>query len=80
MQQATKCYRCGDENLQPGMLSSTGRVSFRPDHARFMVWHTADVEVEAAICMKCGATSLTGDVEKMRALTAKQKAAAATAP
>lgn len=80
MQQATKCYRCGDENLQHGMLTSTGRVGFRPDRARFMVWHTADVDVEAAICMKCGAIALTGDVEKMRALTEKSKAATASTP
>ncbi len=55
-------------------------MGFRPDHTRFLVWHTADIEVKAAICMNCGAVNLTADVEKTRAILDTAAQAAAPAP
>ena len=73
MANSGKCHRCGGDDLQQGVLNSTGRVGFRPSHARFMVLRTADVEVKAELCMRCGAVRLTGDVEKMKALAQEAK-------
>lgn len=74
MESSGKCQRCGGDELQAGTLNSTGRVGFRPSQARFMVWRTADIDVKAELCMRCGAIQMTGDVEKMRALVAQAKA------
>ena len=48
------------------MMQSTGAVRFRPNEIKFMTFHTADISVEAHMCVGCGAITLLGDVEKLR--------------
>lgn len=73
MASSAKCRHCGSDELQEGTLNSTGRVGFRPSHSRFMVLRTADIEVKAELCMRCGTVQLTGDFEKMKALAEQTK-------
>jgi hypothetical protein len=54
--------------LEPGSLSATGRIHFRPEGAKFLKLKTANVEVAASLCTDCGNLALTADAEKAKAL------------
>ena len=71
MKEETKCLRCGSTDLGTGWLQSTGKVGFRPDHAKFFTHRFADVRVNSRICYACGNIELTGDVKKARSLVKK---------
>jgi len=66
-----KCLRCGGERLEPGALQSTGKIYFRPANSSFWSFRTADVPVEANICLDCGTVELIGDVKKAEALVGR---------
>ena len=68
MNEETKCPRCGSTELGTGWVQSTGKVSFRPDHAKFFTHRFADIRVGGRMCYACGNIELIGDVKKARSL------------
>lgn len=62
------CPRCGAEDLVTGVIQATGSVRFRPSEAKFMTLHTADVPVQALMCVTCGGVVLLGDAKKLKAI------------
>jgi hypothetical protein len=68
-----KCLRCGGERLEPGAIQSTGRIYFRPSNSSFWTFQTADVEVQANLCLGCGTIELVGDVKKAESLVGRAK-------
>lgn len=62
------CPSCGEPSLVSGTLQSTGAVRYRPLEAKFLTFHTADVNVRASMCSACGCVALQGDVKKLRRL------------
>lgn len=64
------CPRCGDVEMVPGTMQSTGAVRFRPAEIKFMTFHTADIMIEAHMCAGCGAITLLGDVQKLKLVRA----------
>jgi hypothetical protein len=73
MTQNPRCPVCGSDRVEPGRLESTGRVHFRPDHARFLKAETTNVEVFGLLCMQCGNLTLLKDGKS----TARQPESAA---
>lgn len=69
-----KCFRCGSVRLEPGAIQSTGRIYFRPANSSFWTLRTADVPVEANICLECGTVELVGDVKKAESLIGRATA------
>ncbi len=67
----SKCLRCGETRLETGTLETTGRVSFKLEHAKFLTLHTSTIAVQALLCLNCGTIDLQGDVKKALALQAK---------
>lgn len=63
-----KCPACGGEKWEPGQVQSTGRLVFRPKHAKFFSLKTADIEVEGHLCLECGYLLLLGDAQKAKDL------------
>jgi predicted nucleic-acid-binding Zn-ribbon protein len=63
-----KCLSCGGTNLESGTLASTGALHFRPHDAKFLKLKTANVDVEAKLCLDCGVVALTSDVAKVKSL------------
>ena len=72
MNEETKCPNCLSTNREPGTIHSTGKLHFRPEHAKFLKLKTADVEVNAGLCLDCGQIWLTADAERVKALTDQQ--------
>ena len=71
MNDLKKCPICSSTNVEPGTILSTGKLHFRPEHARFLTLKTANIEVKAHLCLDCGHISLTGDAGKVKGLTEK---------
>jgi len=71
MNDLKKCPICNSTNVEPGTILSTGKLHFRPEHARFLTLKTANIEVKAHLCLDCGHISLTGDAGKVKGLTEK---------
>lgn len=63
------CIRCNGEMTEAGALYSAGRMSFRPQNARFMTLQTGDVMTKAMMCRTCGLIEIVGDVIKLHHLT-----------
>ena len=59
-----KCLRCGGARLEPGAI----RSSFQPTNALFWTLKTAEVQIEAFMCLDCGMIELVGDIKKAEAL------------
>lgn len=72
MNAETTCLRCGGANLESGAIRSTGAMHFRPQGAKFLKLKTADVDVEARLCLDCGTISLSCDVQKVKSLIGKE--------
>ena len=68
-----RCPVCDGTNVEPGKILSTGKMHFRPEHARFLKLKTANIEVQALLCLDCGHLALRGDVEKAKAITQKDQ-------
>ena len=68
MNKPQNCPNCNGTKIEPGSLSSTGKLHFRPEHAKFLKLKTANVDVAANICMDCGHIILMADVGKVKAL------------
>jgi len=68
MNEEKKCLRCGGTNFEPGSIQSSGRICFRPKKANFLSTKTADVCVEANICIDCGHIECIGDAKKTKLL------------
>ena len=73
MNNETKCLRCGSTDLGTGWVQSTGKVSFRPDDAKFLTYRFADIKVGSRMCYDCGNIELVGDVKKARSLVKKSE-------
>jgi hypothetical protein len=58
--------------MAKGSMHSTGKVTFRPDDAKFLKLKTANVDVDACLCMDCGSVRLMADTEKVKELTDKE--------
>jgi predicted nucleic-acid-binding Zn-ribbon protein len=71
MNDLKKCPICNSTNVEPGRILSTGKLHFRPEHAKFLKLKTANTEVNAHLCLDCGHISLMGDAEKVKGLTGK---------
>ncbi len=69
MNELKKCPICNSTNVEPGTIRSTGKLHFRPEHAKFLKLKTANSEVKALLCLDCGHLSLTADAEKVKSLT-----------
>ena len=63
-----KCLRCGDTNLHPCSIQSTGKVSLRAENVRFFTLKTDDISIKAHICLNCGHIEFVGDMVKAKAL------------
>ncbi len=72
MAEQTKCPNCSSTNIEPGSLHSTGALHFRPEHAKFLKLKTADIEVDAGLCLDCGSVLLTADPQRVKELTDQQ--------
>jgi predicted nucleic-acid-binding Zn-ribbon protein len=68
MNELKKCPICNSTNVEPGTIRSTGKLHFRPEHAKFLKLKTANSAVKALLCLDCGHISLTSDAEKVKAL------------
>jgi hypothetical protein len=77
MNEEMKCPNCLSTNCEPGTIHSTGKLHFRPEHAKFLKLKTANIDVKACLCMDCGHVSLAADPAKVRALTNQQLEASA---
>lgn len=64
-----KCLNCNGTNIHTGALHSTGKTHFRPSDVKFLKMETANIDVNANMCLDCGYISLTGDIEKAKKLT-----------
>lgn len=62
------CLVCNGAHLHPGQIQSTGKIHFRPSGAKFLTLKTADVAVQASVCLDCGAIQLSADADKVRDL------------
>ena len=67
----TKCVKCGSELVAAGALYGPRRMSFRPEGTKFLTLESGDVMTKATMCRECGFIEMTGDVEKLRRLTAE---------
>ena len=65
-----KCLRCGNDLCADGALYAPGRMALRPDGARFLTLEMGHVMTKAVMCRECGFVEITGDVQKLRRLTA----------
>ena len=72
MNEEMKCPTCQSTHIEPGSLHSTGRLVFRPEHAKFLKLRTANIEVDAGLCLDCGQIWLTADVARVKTLTDQQ--------
>lgn len=63
-----KCKVCGSNELIDGRLQSTGRVSFKPEKAKFWVFEESTVPLKTKMCTSCGHLELFADTEKMSRL------------
>ena len=70
---AKKCSVCESEDLEPGGIQSTGKIYFRPKNARFLSIKTANVEIKATLCLRCGHLDLIADPQQASALLGKAK-------
>ncbi|MHC4662865.1 MAG: helix-turn-helix domain-containing protein [Planctomycetota bacterium] len=70
---STSCPSCGHFELEPGKLSSTGKVYFRPEKVKFLTLREPMVEIQALACPRCGNIILSADTEKMNILRKKPR-------
>jgi len=68
MNKPQECPNCRSTRIESGSLCSTGKLYFRPEHAKFLKLMTANVDVAASICMDCTHIVLTADIEKVKAI------------
>ena len=66
----SKCLRCGSDLCADGALYAPGRMALRPEGARFLTLEMGHVMTKAVMCRECGFVEITGDVQKLRRLTA----------
>jgi hypothetical protein len=63
-----ECLWCECHNLAEGTMSSTGRVYFKAAKTRFWTFAENMVEVQARVCVDCGAIDLYADTKKLKRL------------
>ena len=64
----TECLWCESRSLAEGRLSSTGRIHFKVDNAKFWTFSENSVEVQARVCVECGYIDLYADTSKLKKL------------
>jgi ferredoxin-like protein FixX len=55
--------------MAKGSMHATGKMSFRPDDAKFFKAKTGNVDVTTYLCLDCGDVRLKADAEKVKKLT-----------
>ncbi|MGD8262135.1 MAG: hypothetical protein PVG70_03305 [Desulfobacterales bacterium] len=63
------CLRCGNSSLEPGRVQSTTLLYFRLANPRIMTVRTADIPLQASMCLDCGTIDFGGEVKKARKLS-----------
>ena len=63
-----QCVRCGNPNLVPTELQSTGKVYARPMDSRPVTIFTTGVLVNGVTCLDCGHLELIVSTKKTMAL------------
>lgn len=69
MSEQCKCLNCNGTNMAQGKITSTGKVTFRPEDTKFLKLKTANVDVAACLCLNCGFVFLKADPQKVKDLT-----------
>lgn len=62
------CPLCHNEEMAEGTVQSTGKLYFKPKNTKFWTLKDSNVEVEARMCVRCGAIVHFGDLQKLRQL------------
>ncbi len=62
------CPVCHAKQLVEGVFRTTGLNYFKPEKAKFWSMKDANIKSHAMMCLKCGAITHFGDVEKMNDL------------
>ena len=70
MSEEMKCLRCGNSNLEPSELQSTGLIYSRPKNAKIVTILTTGVPVSGLMCLDCGHIEMVVDAKKARSLAA----------
>jgi hypothetical protein len=52
----------------PGLFRTTGLNYFKPHKAKFWSVKDSNIKTQAMMCLKCGAITHYGDVEKLNSL------------
>ena len=63
-----ECLRGESRRMSDGTLSTTGRVYFKADKARFWTFQENMVPVRARVCVDCGYIDLYADTSKLNKL------------
>jgi excisionase family DNA binding protein len=71
------CTVCHLGELVSGKVRSTGLCFFQPDKTRFWTFRDSTVEIEARMCVRCGAVNLFGNTRKLGAIKPQKKNPAA---
>lgn len=62
------CPVCHGRKLVSGVFRTTGLNYFRPENSKFWTVKDSNIKSSAMMCLKCGAVTHFGDVEKLRSL------------
>lgn len=77
---ADRCTACGHMGLVDGLVQSTGRTYFKPDHTRFWTTHQSLVPMRARACPSCGHVQLYAAIGRLDALLPSAERAEEPAP
>jgi excisionase family DNA binding protein len=67
------CPVCHSKELIGGVFRTTGLNYFKPEKSKFWSMKDSNIKTHAMMCLKCGAITHFGDVEKMNALRPKEE-------
>lgn len=62
------CPVCHAKKVVPGLFRTTGLNYFKPHKAKFWSVKDSNIKTQAMMCLKCGAITHYGDVEKLNSL------------
>jgi ribosomal protein S27AE len=62
------CPVCHNTELVHGVFRTTGLNYFRPEKAKFWTVKDTNIKTSAMMCIKCGAITHFGDIEKLRSI------------
>ena len=68
-----QCIRCGNPNLVPTELQSTGRLYARPMGSKPVTIFTSGVVIDGITCLECGHLELRVSPKKATSLVSKTR-------